>query len=67
MFDIAAVPFRDVPPEEMKTYEADIKGTGEYIGYKPQQYWVCSIPRPVLHWLNLNTIHSTLRMESETA
>ena len=42
IFDAAAVPFRDVPPEEMKSYEADIKGRGEYWGYKPQQYWVLS-------------------------
>lgn len=40
MFDIAAVPFEGVPPEEMKTYVADMETTGEYEGYKPMQYWV---------------------------
>ncbi|EIM91456.1 Clavaminate synthase-like protein [Stereum hirsutum FP-91666 SS1] len=39
IFDIAAVPFEGVPPEEMKPYVADIKATGEYEGYKPMQYW----------------------------
>lgn len=40
IFDIAAVPFEGVSPEEKKAYEADIKGTGEFIGYKPMHYWV---------------------------
>lgn len=39
VFDIAAVPFEQVLPEEKKRYEAKIKETGTFIGYKPLQYW----------------------------
>ncbi|THH08442.1 hypothetical protein EW146_g8989 [Bondarzewia mesenterica] len=39
VFDIAAVPFTQVPPEETKLYEAKIKEAGTYYGYKPVQYW----------------------------
>jgi len=40
IFDIAAVPFEQVDAEEKKTYEAKIKDTGTFMGYKPLQYWV---------------------------
>lgn len=43
IFDVAAVPFEGVSPEEKKAFEADIKGTGEFMGYKPLQYWVSFI------------------------
>ncbi|KAA1467556.1 Clavaminate synthase-like protein [Dentipellis sp. KUC8613] len=39
MFDIASVPFVSVEPEEKKVYEAKIKETGTFMGYKPLQYW----------------------------
>jgi len=39
IFDIAAVPFEQVGAEEKKTYEAKIKDTGTFLGYKPLQYW----------------------------
>ena len=40
VFNIAAVPFTQVDPEEKKVYEAKIKETGTFMGYKPLQYWV---------------------------
>jgi len=40
VFDIAAVPFTQVDAEEKKLYEAKIKETGTFMGYKPVQYWV---------------------------
>jgi len=40
VFNIAAVPFTQVDPEEKKVYEAKIKETGTFTGYKPLQYWV---------------------------
>ncbi|KAI0303680.1 Clavaminate synthase-like protein [Multifurca ochricompacta] len=39
IFDIAAVPFEQVSPEEKKVYEAKIKETGTFMGYKPLQFW----------------------------
>jgi hypothetical protein len=39
--DIAALTFDDVSEEEKLRYQARIKETGEYLGYKPPQYWVC--------------------------
>ncbi|OCH86737.1 Clavaminate synthase-like protein [Obba rivulosa] len=39
MFDIADVPFSQVPEDEKKALQADIKGTGSYQGYKLRQYW----------------------------
>lgn len=34
IFDIAAVPFEQVRSEETKLYEAKIKETGTFMGYK---------------------------------
>jgi hypothetical protein len=42
-FDIAALAFDDVGEEEKLRYQARIKETGEYLGYKPPQYWVSNI------------------------
>lgn len=42
MFDIAATAFDEVDHEEKLKYEAKIKQTGTYIGYKLPQYWVSS-------------------------
>ncbi|KAI0303681.1 Clavaminate synthase-like protein [Multifurca ochricompacta] len=39
IFDIAAVPFEQVGSEEKKHFEARIKETGSFMGYKPLQYW----------------------------
>ena len=39
--DIAALAFDDVSEEEKLRYQARIKETGEYLGYKLPQYWVC--------------------------
>lgn len=39
MIDIAAVPFQQVADEEKRRYEAKIKQTGTYYGYKLPQYW----------------------------
>ena len=44
MVDIAALAFDDVSEEEKLRYQARIKETGEYLGYKLPQYWVCDIP-----------------------
>jgi hypothetical protein len=41
MVDIASLTFDDVSEEEKLRYQARIKETGEYLGYKPPQYWVC--------------------------
>lgn len=57
IFDIAAVPFDGVTPEEQKAYVADMKAAGEFEGYKPLQYWasVWYIIRNIYigswHWL----------------
>lgn len=40
MVDIAALAFDDVSEEEKLRYQARIKETGEYLGYKLPQYWV---------------------------
>jgi len=39
MVDIAALAFDDVSDEEKLRYQARIKETGEYLGYKLPQYW----------------------------
>ncbi|KAI0041193.1 Clavaminate synthase-like protein [Auriscalpium vulgare] len=39
MFDIASTAFEEVDAEEKLRYEARIKQTGTYLGYKLQQYW----------------------------
>ncbi|KAI0708376.1 Clavaminate synthase-like protein [Earliella scabrosa] len=39
IFDIADVPFAQVPEDEKKQYAGDIKKTGSYRGYKLRQYW----------------------------
>ncbi|OAX31884.1 hypothetical protein K503DRAFT_702986 [Rhizopogon vinicolor AM-OR11-026] len=44
IFDIADVPFTVVPPDEMKTYTANIDKVGYYAGYKARQYWVRLLP-----------------------
>ena len=41
MVDIAALAFEDVSESEKLRYQARIKETGEYLGYKLPQYWVC--------------------------
>lgn len=41
MVDIAALSFDDVSENEKLHYQARIKETGEYLGYKLPQYWVC--------------------------
>jgi hypothetical protein len=40
IFDIANVPFEQVPLEEKKQYEGTMKVTGSYQGYKLREYWV---------------------------
>ena len=40
IFDIADVPFAQVPEDEKKRYAGDIKQTGSYRGYKLRNYWV---------------------------
>ncbi|KAI0658180.1 Clavaminate synthase-like protein [Cubamyces menziesii] len=40
IFDIADIPFSQVPEDEMKRYTADIKGTGSYRGFKPREVWI---------------------------
>ncbi|CCM03603.1 uncharacterized protein FIBRA_05741 [Fibroporia radiculosa] len=39
IFDVADVPFSLVSNEEKRTYAANIKATGSYLGYKLRQYW----------------------------
>ncbi|OCH94655.1 Clavaminate synthase-like protein [Obba rivulosa] len=39
MFDIADVPFSQVPDDEKSSFQADIKANGSYQGYKLRQYW----------------------------
>ncbi|KAH7909409.1 hypothetical protein BJ138DRAFT_1155324 [Hygrophoropsis aurantiaca] len=48
VFDIADVPFTVVPPDEMKTYSANIEKVGYYAGYKPRQYWKVDTENQVL-------------------
>lgn len=43
MFDIANVPFEHVSESEKQEYLAAIKTNGSYQGYKPREYFVCSI------------------------
>ncbi|ESK85342.1 Clavaminate synthase-like protein [Moniliophthora roreri MCA 2997] len=40
IFDIANVPFTQVPEDEKKLYHAKPHETGSFQGYKPRQYWV---------------------------
>ncbi|KAI0035420.1 Clavaminate synthase-like protein [Vararia minispora EC-137] len=40
MIDIASVAFEEVDDEEKARYQARIKETGTYLGYKLPQYWV---------------------------
>jgi hypothetical protein len=44
MVDIAALAFDGVSEEEKLRFQARIKETGEYLGYKLPQYWVCGVP-----------------------
>ncbi|KAI0089600.1 Clavaminate synthase-like protein [Irpex rosettiformis] len=39
MFDIADVPFSQVPDQEKSEYRAKIIEAGSYQGYKPRQFW----------------------------
>lgn len=45
MVNIAALAFDDVSDEEKIRHQARIKETGEYLGYKLPQYWVCGAIR----------------------
>ncbi|KAI0267717.1 Clavaminate synthase-like protein [Gloeopeniophorella convolvens] len=55
VFDIAAVPFEQVGPEEKKRHEAKIKETGTFMGYKPLQYWhIANGVRDRIEHYNLN-------------
>ena len=45
MVDVAALPFDDVNEDEKIRYQARIKETGEYLGYKLPQYWVRGVIR----------------------
>ena len=40
MFDIADVPFSQVPLEEKLKYTSEIKESGSYRGYKLPRLWV---------------------------
>ena len=40
MFDIANVPFEQVPEEEKKEFDSKPHETGSFQGYKLRQYWV---------------------------
>lgn len=40
MFDIADVPFTQVPEEELGQFTAKIKENGSYKGYKHREFWV---------------------------
>ncbi|KAI0321759.1 hypothetical protein OF83DRAFT_1097876 [Amylostereum chailletii] len=48
MLDIGSIAFDEVSDEEKRQFEARIKETGTYLGYKLPQYWVCSRVLPVL-------------------
>ncbi|KAI0760890.1 Clavaminate synthase-like protein [Trametes elegans] len=39
VFDIADLPFAQVPEDEKKQFVGDIKQTGSFRGYKPRSYW----------------------------
>ena len=43
MFDIADVPFSQVPLEEKLKYTSEIKESGSYRGYKLPRLWVCGL------------------------
>ncbi|KAI0760891.1 Clavaminate synthase-like protein [Trametes elegans] len=58
MFDIADVPFTQVPGEEMKQFAADIEGSGSYRGFKRRQYW--EIDNGVRDQLEHYNIHCTV-------
>lgn len=53
MVDIAALAFEDVSESEKLRYQARIKETGEYLGYKLPQYWVCCTPYYAIRRLTL--------------
>jgi len=48
IFDIADVAFSAVPPDEMKTYTANIEKVGYYQGYKARRYWKVDAENGVL-------------------
>ena len=48
MFDIAEVPFTQVPEEEKKLYADNIKANATYQGYKFRQVWVRPHPPALL-------------------
>ncbi|KAI0819372.1 hypothetical protein BC628DRAFT_1476307 [Trametes gibbosa] len=48
IFDIADLPFAQVPEEEKKAFAGNIKETGSYRGYKLRNYWFGS-KRTVQH------------------
>lgn len=48
IFDIANVPFAVVPPDEMKTYTANIEKVGYYAGFKGRQFWKVDTENNVL-------------------
>ncbi|KAI0649640.1 Clavaminate synthase-like protein [Trametes meyenii] len=58
IFDIADVPFSQVPEEEMKRYTADIKGAGSYRGFKPRSVW--EIDNGVRDQLEHYNLHRTI-------
>ncbi|EMD36736.1 hypothetical protein CERSUDRAFT_155002 [Gelatoporia subvermispora B] len=39
IFDVADIPFSQVGDDEKKAFQANIKATGSYQGYKLRQYW----------------------------
>ena len=63
MFDIADIPFSQVPDAEKKAYEGRVKETGTYQGYKLRQYWVCHFFR---HGVDLNISYSISKGACET-
>jgi hypothetical protein len=46
MLDIASVAFEEISDAEKLRYQARIKETGTYLGYKLPQYWVRSERAP---------------------
>ena len=65
IFDIADVPFAQVPEDEKKRYAGDIKQTGSYRGYKLRQYWVRPSHTTVPHVTLLMLAFSTSTMVCE--
>lgn len=58
MVDIAALAFDDVSEEEKLRYQARIKETGEYLGYKLPQYWVCGVSSTIQYYNNTPSAYS---------